>query len=644
MPAATAQIVFSGETRDVQAALDAIESRFGKTDQTVNSLTGSLKRLAVVYVSLASVQKLLELGKLGESVISVRNAFNQLAGGAANATRLLEQARAAVNGTVSDLELMRTVNEALRRGLPFEQIVAGLKFAKATAEATGEDMRQIFESLVMALTKLNQGLELDVRTLIRLGIAGRTAAAVLANLKTKTEQLTAATMSGGDAFQKFDANLESLKQKLAVGVILKSGPLIDLLNKMLGAESKATVAPRTSPIPTIDDLAQWQPTSPEYDLAFQLYIAADRAEELEILLAAARQKLDTLTDGTTNLADGTAEYGAQLLVVKGILDEQADLQAKAAAAAAAAADQATQAARAAVTADQLRLQQERDLVKAKIANGQAVYEDLRELLDRQKNLYQDDINFQINLINDRAAVRANDQQQEFNRQSEILNATRRFSDALLEDDTRSRSEQLTARVALWRQTMQIENLDLEHRRQAYAELRSAETALTAFIQQEMQRRVQIMQTVFGQPFLAALDQIFTGGKFRFDRFLNDLTRSIARFLAQRLLLKFFASLAGGPLAGLFGPPLPGGGGYSPDDLYQAGYGPPAALPDPLSGLGGLITQLSRARTGADSARPASGYSTAAPASVTVQIVATAEQLAAIVQHGNHHRRKTDLTR
>ena len=103
----------------------------------------------------------------------------------------------------------------------------------------------------------------------------------------------------------------------------------------------------------------------------------------------------------------------------------------------------------------------------------------------------------------------------------------------------------------------MENLSIEHRRQVVADMAQLEQDFTNIMFEEAQRRVDLLQSIFGNTFLRMFDDILDGSAKRFEDYLGELGKALLRFLASQALLRFFGFLAGGPLAGLFGGGIPG---------------------------------------------------------------------------------------
>ena len=145
----------------------------GKSKQESDELGGSLDKLAKVakvaaggFVSFQTALKSVELAKLAAQTETVRKSFNNLA---KEPDKMLQLMKKATAGTISEMELMQKFNEASLLGLPLERFDEMLEIARGAAQATGQSMDFMLQSVVVALgrqSKLmldNLGIMIDTQ-------------------------------------------------------------------------------------------------------------------------------------------------------------------------------------------------------------------------------------------------------------------------------------------------------------------------------------------------------------------------------------------------------------------------------------------------------------------------------------------------
>ena len=123
----------------------------GKTDQLDNSfdkLASTAKTVAISFVSLQTGMKAVEMAKMAAQSETVRKSFNNLA---KEPDKMLQAMKKATAGTISEMELMQKFNEAALLGLPLDRFDEMLEIARGAAQATGQSMDFMLQSVVVAL-------------------------------------------------------------------------------------------------------------------------------------------------------------------------------------------------------------------------------------------------------------------------------------------------------------------------------------------------------------------------------------------------------------------------------------------------------------------------------------------------------------
>lgn len=618
-------ILFKGSTADYQRASQQVRDDVKGLQSDFAGLSGILKNVGIALVSTAALFKALELLEVGEQLERVRNGFNNIVG---NGPQNLQKARAAVRGTVDDLTLMRLASEAVQGGLNFEQVLQVLQYAEFRAGQFGETFETVFQQVSQKLTLMARGTDVSDHSLNRLQLTGKSVAEVMDNMSKQMAKAEAAGSRSSNTMAQFNAQLENLKllgagivsyvlgplaagfnfifQTIAQGldpnrlrpaldVIADAKTQLDLMlediNKLNGTQISVNQGPpltvaRPATLSGTDfaqALSQLDPEQLKSAVALlesEAFLSGktDR-ERVQNLLAVRDLQIEV-----AKLQGKTEQEYHDLLVQQQVIKEQLlsiDQQK---------ADKDKQLADIKANALRQQLDQERQLLEAKISAGQATYDEFRALLDKQyadnQDFFSKDIAAHISYITARGHLRAADETARRNNEAEIYNATKRFVEYTLADSARTKTQRLADAYEIYRQTLQLENLSIDRRRQIIADMQALEEEFTDFVEEEAARRVGILQSIFGNTFLQIFDDILSGSKKNFEEYLGDLGKAIAKFLLSQQLLKLFAFLATGPFAGLFGGSLPaapggivgggirGGGGilgnFSTSDILRGG--------------------------------------------------------------------------
>lgn len=122
-----------------------------KTNKDINTFTSDLKGVAGAVGVAFGVQQLLqftfEASKLAGVFDGVKNSFNKLE----NSERLLEDLTRATAGAVSELDLMKRAVQFSNFGLELSKLPSLLEFATKRAQATGQSVDYLVDSIVTGL-------------------------------------------------------------------------------------------------------------------------------------------------------------------------------------------------------------------------------------------------------------------------------------------------------------------------------------------------------------------------------------------------------------------------------------------------------------------------------------------------------------
>ena len=128
--------------------LDTAKSQTDQLDSSFNNLASTAKTIAVGFVSMQTAMKAVEMAKMAAQTDNVRKSFGNLA---KEPDKMLKAMKKATAGTISEMELMQKFNEAALLGLPLDRFDEMLEIARGAAQATGQSMDFMLQSVVVAL-------------------------------------------------------------------------------------------------------------------------------------------------------------------------------------------------------------------------------------------------------------------------------------------------------------------------------------------------------------------------------------------------------------------------------------------------------------------------------------------------------------
>ena len=112
-----------------------------------SSITGAMKRIGGAIAAAFAVQKITQFAtesvKLAAEAEGVVAAFQKL-----NKPTLLKDLRKAVQGTISDVELMKQAVRASNFKVPLNQLATFFEFATKRAAQTGESVDYLVNSII----------------------------------------------------------------------------------------------------------------------------------------------------------------------------------------------------------------------------------------------------------------------------------------------------------------------------------------------------------------------------------------------------------------------------------------------------------------------------------------------------------------
>lgn len=168
MPDRVTDVIF--RLRTVQQGLSGdiqkVNQEVKQTTSNVNSLNNSLKGLGRAIGATFATGQLIQFGKeairVSREAQGIVIAFEQL-----NDANLLAELRTAVRGTVDDVRLMQLAVQARNFKLPLDQLATLFEFAQRRAEATGQSVDRLVDSIVLGISRQS------IKIIDNLGISAR---------------------------------------------------------------------------------------------------------------------------------------------------------------------------------------------------------------------------------------------------------------------------------------------------------------------------------------------------------------------------------------------------------------------------------------------------------------------------------------
>jgi len=143
-------------TGDLNKQTDKLEKTAGKTKTGIGGLSTAIKA-AGAAISIMAVQKVagatFELMKLGAQSIRTKTAFENISGGAGQATERLEAMQRATRGAMSEQQMMGTANRLMQMGLAdsAEELERVVTMATRLGSAMGVGATEAVESFALTL-------------------------------------------------------------------------------------------------------------------------------------------------------------------------------------------------------------------------------------------------------------------------------------------------------------------------------------------------------------------------------------------------------------------------------------------------------------------------------------------------------------
>lgn len=206
--------------------LKKVQQDIGGLDKAAGVASGGLGALGkgaglagLVALGVQAGQAAVELAQLGAQSLALKSSFEQVQGGAANATAILESLRSASRGMISDYDLMLAANKAALLGVAdtAEEMSGLLQIASVRGRAMGVSATQAFNDIVTGLGRMsplildNLGItvDLDRATQEYAASLGKTSAA-LTDAERKQALVNAVIASSADLMADANQSAETL--------------------------------------------------------------------------------------------------------------------------------------------------------------------------------------------------------------------------------------------------------------------------------------------------------------------------------------------------------------------------------------------------------------------------------------------------
>ena len=165
-----AQNAASPTLKRVQQDIAGLDKAAGTAAGGIGAMGKAFAAAGIVAFGAQVAGATLELAKMGAQSLALKSSFDQVQGGAANATAILESLRSASRGMISDYDLMLSANKAALLGVAdtAEEMSGLLQIASVRGRAMGISATQAFNDIVTGLGRMsplildNLGITVDL--------------------------------------------------------------------------------------------------------------------------------------------------------------------------------------------------------------------------------------------------------------------------------------------------------------------------------------------------------------------------------------------------------------------------------------------------------------------------------------------------
>lgn len=207
----TSKVIFGLDPSEFRRGIQQVDAKLKETSK----LFQNIGQVIGASFAVAHIQQFInESIQLAREAEGVKNAFDNL-----NSPQILDNLRAAVKGTVSDLELMKSANQAAAIGIEMSDLAKVMQYVSKYARATGQDMQTLMSDATLELVR-QTGLRLDqlgislVKVRERMGKGADFTSAVLAEMAENTKKFGDEVETAAEKMDRLSATIDNQKTEL----------------------------------------------------------------------------------------------------------------------------------------------------------------------------------------------------------------------------------------------------------------------------------------------------------------------------------------------------------------------------------------------------------------------------------------------
>ena len=203
-----------------------------KAESGLKSLASTVKTIISAYIVKQTISYGIELAKIGAQALAVEKNFSRLAQShGSSIDEMSKKMKKATMGMIDDSRLMEIATKGLMANIPFEDIITGLEYVSKYSIATGTDIDNNLNSLMMSFarntSRFLEGMGLNIKN------ADDKVGAAIIQMKQKMGELV---ISEDDVIVKskqLTVTFEEQKELIGKALVPVYNSFLDTLNKGL---------------------------------------------------------------------------------------------------------------------------------------------------------------------------------------------------------------------------------------------------------------------------------------------------------------------------------------------------------------------------------------------------------------------------